>query len=80
MTGVPAGVFGLTGRGTIAEGAFADLTVFDAETGIDRATFDDPIQPAAGIETVIVNGAIVWRNGAATGARTGRALRREDSN
>ena len=76
MTGVPAGVFGLAGRGTIAPGACADVTVFDAETVIDRATFDDPIQPAAGIETVIVNGTIVWQGGAATGARTGRALRR----
>ena len=80
MTGVPAGVFGLAGRGTIAPGAFADVTVFDAETVIDRATFDDPIQPAAGIETVIVNGTIAWRNGTATGARTGRALRRDSSN
>ena len=79
MTGVPAGVFGLAGRGTITEGAFADITVFDAETVIDRATFDDPIQPAAGIETVIVNGSIAWQDGAATGARTGRALRRGGS-
>ena len=80
MTGVPAGVFGLAGRGTIAPGACADVTVFDAETVIDRATFDDPIQPAAGIEMVIVNGTIAWQDGAATGARTGRALRRDDSN
>ena len=80
MTGVPAGVFRLAGRGTITEGAFADVTVFDAETVIDRATFDDPIQPAAGIETVIVNGTIAWQSGAATGARTGRALRRDGSN
>ena len=80
MTGVPAGVFGLAGRGTIAPGAFADVTVFDAETVIDRATFDDPTQPAAGIETVIVNGTIAWQNGTATGARTGRALRRDSSN
>ncbi len=77
MTGVPAGVFGLAGRGAIAEGAYADVTVFDAETVIDRATFDDPIQPAAGIETVVVNGTIAWQNGAATGARAGRALRRD---
>ena len=80
MTGVPAGVFGLAGRGTIAPGAHADVTVFDAETVIDRATFDDPIQPAAGIETVIVNGTIAWQGGAATGARTGRALRRDGQN
>ena len=44
----------------------------------DRATFDDPMQPAAGIETVFVNGQIVWRGAASTGLRPGRALRRQE--
>jgi N-acyl-D-amino-acid deacylase len=60
--------FGLAGRGTVAEGAHADLVVFDAETIIDTATYDDPRRPAAGIEAVVVNGAPVWRAGGATGA------------
>ena len=44
----------------------------------DRATFEDPKQPAAGIEAVWVNGRAVWERGAHTGTRPGRALRRQD--
>ena len=49
----------------------------DADTVIDRADFSHPTEPAAGIETVFVNGQPVWRDGASTGARPGRALRRQ---
>jgi N-acyl-D-amino-acid deacylase len=77
MTGLPAAEFGLRGRGSIVPGAFADLVLFDPETVIDRATFDDPTLPSAGIELVMVNGQPVWRDGAATGARPGQVLRRE---
>jgi len=77
MTGLPAQQFRLTNRGTIAVGAYADIVIFDPATVIDRATFEAPMTPAAGIDTVIVNGQIVWRDGAATGARPGRALRRQ---
>jgi len=77
MTGVPARVFGLTGRGSIAAGAYADLVVFDPDLVADRATFDDPCRPAAGIHTVMTNGRAVWRGGAPTGARPGRVLRRQ---
>jgi len=76
MTGLPAATFGLSGRGVIAPGAAADLVVFDAETVIDRASFEEPARAAAGIEVVIVNGTPVWRDGATTGARPGRVLRR----
>jgi len=76
MTGLTAARFGLADRGVIRAGAFADLTVFDPETVIDAATFDDPMRPARGIDAVIVNGAIVWRDGAPTGARPGRVLLR----
>ena len=77
MTGLPAARFGLHGRGRVAPGAFADLVLFDPATVIDSATFDAPVQPAAGIHTVMVNGTPVWRGGHATGARPGRVLRRE---
>jgi N-acyl-D-amino-acid deacylase len=77
MTGLPARRFGLTGRGTLAPGAYADITVFDPAEIIDRATFEAPKQPAAGIHLVMVNGEAVWRDGAATGARPGRVLRRQ---
>ena len=77
MTGLTARNFGLAGRGTVAEGAHADLVVFDAETVIDTATYEDPQRPAAGIEAVVVNGAPVWRAGGATGARPGQVLVRQ---
>ena len=76
MTSLTASRFGLTDRGVVREGAFADLVVFDADRIIDRATFEHPKSPAAGIDLVLVNGAPVWRDGAATGKRPGRALRR----
>jgi N-acyl-D-amino-acid deacylase len=77
MTGLPAARFGLTGRGILAAGAYADLTVFDPETVIDRASFSEPTLPAAGIEHVFVNGRPVWSGGKPTGEHPGRALRRQ---
>ena len=79
MTGVPAKRFGLAGRGAVTPGGYADLVIFDAGRVIDRATYAHPRRPAAGIEAVFVNGAPVWRNGAATGQRPGRALKRPAS-
>lgn len=77
MTGIPAGVFGLSDRGEIRPGACADLVLLDPDTVIDRATFETPTEPAAGIEEVWVNGTAVWRNSECSGARPGRMLRRE---
>jgi N-acyl-D-amino-acid deacylase len=77
MTGLPARRFGLAGRGVLAPGAYADVTVFDPATVIDRATFETPTRPAAGIDHVFVNGRPVWGNGKPTGDRPGRALRRQ---
>jgi N-acyl-D-amino-acid deacylase len=76
MTGLSAEKFGLADRGVIREGAYADLTLFDPATIVDRATFEDPAQPAAGIAMVMVNGVPVLDAGGPTGARPGRALRR----
>ena len=76
MTGLPARRFGLADRGVLEAGAMADLVLFDPETVIDTATFEQPKQPARGIEFVMVNGRAIWRNGASTGARPGRAIRR----
>jgi N-acyl-D-amino-acid deacylase len=77
MTGLTAKTFGLRDRGVVKEGACADLCLFDAATVDEAATFARPIQPAKGIELVIVNGEITWRDGKSTGARPGRVLRRE---
>lgn len=76
MTSLPAQRFGLTNRGTIAPGNFADLVVFDPDTIEDVATFEDPMQPSRGIVSVYVNGEPVWDGAAPTGHRPGRALRR----
>jgi N-acyl-D-amino-acid deacylase len=77
MTGLPTSRFGLAGRGILAAGAYADITVFDATTVADRATFEMPTTPAAGIEHVFVNGRPVWAEGKPTGEHPGRALRRQ---
>ncbi|HEX5091965.1 MAG TPA: D-aminoacylase [Burkholderiales bacterium] len=76
MTGLTAKTFGLKDRGVLGEGMAADLTVFDAGTVDEAATFARPIAPAKGVETVIVNGEVVWRDGAPSGARPGRVLAR----
>jgi N-acyl-D-amino-acid deacylase len=76
MTGLSAQTFGLRDRGLVAQGMKADITVFDPETVIDCATYDEPAQRSAGIAHVFVNGALAWTNNAATAARSGRFLRR----
>jgi N-acyl-D-amino-acid deacylase len=76
MTGLTAGTFGLADRGVLKEGFAADMVVFDADEVDEAATFARPIQPAKGIETVIVNGVAVWKDGKPTGARPGRVLGR----
>jgi N-acyl-D-amino-acid deacylase len=77
MTGVPARVFGLAGRGAVRAGAFADIVLFDPDRITDEADFSAPTRPAFGIYQVIVNGKQVWRGGEWTGAKPGRILRRE---
>ncbi|MEO6444330.1 MAG: D-aminoacylase [Gemmatimonadaceae bacterium] len=75
MTRMPALRLGLTDRGIIAEGAHADVVVFDAATISDRATFSDPHQYPAGIDDVLVNGVPVVSGGAMIDARPGRVVR-----
>jgi N-acyl-D-amino-acid deacylase len=76
MTSLPASKFRLKDRGTVKEGVFADLVVFDPQRIRDKATYDRPRQFAEGIRYVIVNGRVVFREGEFTGIRPGRALRR----
>jgi N-acyl-D-amino-acid deacylase len=76
MTGLTAQTFGLKDRGVLKEGAFADITVFDPKTVAEAGTWERPVQSAHGIETTIVNGRIVWKNGAPTSNRPGRVLKR----
>ncbi len=78
MTSYSAQRFGLAKRGEVKPGFYADICVFDPATVIDTATFDTPIQPAKGIDTVLCNGGIVWRDGKPGAARLGRVLKRQD--
>jgi N-acyl-D-amino-acid deacylase len=79
MTGQPAALLGLADRGAVAEGMAADLVVFDPATVADRATFEDPHQYPAGIEYVLVNGAVTVGAGEYVDARAGQVLRRSRS-
>ena len=75
MTSLPAQHFRFTDRGLIKPGFAADLVVFDAATVKDSATFEQPHAYATGIPYVIVNGVIVVKDGAHTGAKPGVVLR-----
>jgi N-acyl-D-amino-acid deacylase len=77
MTSLPAQRFGLTDRGLLKEGYAADLVLFDPEKVRDTASFADPVQPAAGIHAVWVNGALTYREGSLTDRRAGRFLPRK---
>jgi len=76
MTGMPAKRFGLQGRGLIREDYVADLVLFDPKQIRDVATYDDPVRPAEGVARVWVNGVLSYADGSATGARSGRFLKR----
>ena len=62
-------------RGILREGFYADIVIFDPETVIDRATYEDPHQVSDGIRDVFVNGVAVVRGGEHTGARPGMIVR-----
>ena len=79
MTSLSAANMGIRDRGTIEPGKFADLVLFDATTVADRATLTDPHLPSSGINTVWVNGEIVYEKGRATGNFPGRVIRRADN-
>jgi N-acyl-D-amino-acid deacylase len=81
MTALSAETFGLTERGQVREGFWADLVLFDPETVIDGASYDEPQTEPEGIRLVVVNGAVAYdrmdagRQGIHTGSGTGKMLR-----
>lgn len=79
LSGFPSSRFGLTDRGTVQAGSYADLVIFDPQTVTDRATFENPQQTSIGIVEVLVNGVPVVSNGLPvetwSGGPPGRALR-----
>ena len=77
MTSLPASNLGITSRGVLRQGYFADIAVFDPATIRDHATFERPRQLATGVSEVFVNGVQVVHNGKHTGAKPGRVVRRD---
>jgi N-acyl-D-amino-acid deacylase len=75
MTSLAAQRVGLTERGLLRPGMYADITVFDPNTIIDNATFEQAKQLATGVSYVFVNGVAVLDEGKPTSALPGRALR-----
>jgi len=74
MTSANAAKLNLWDRGVLRPGMAADVTVFDADSIIDRATFEQPHQYAVGVEYLVVNGKVVLERGQHTGARPGVIL------
>ena len=75
MSGFPAERMGFKQRGYVKEGLAADLVLFDPDTVIDNATYEDPHQYPTGIPYVFVDGEPIIEEGQHTGARPGRVLR-----
>src|SRR5262249_4320029 len=74
LTSLPATNLGLDRRGSLKEGYFADIVVFDPKTIIDRATYEKTHQYAVGVQHVFVNGVQVLKDSEHTGAKPGLAL------
>jgi dihydroorotase/N-acyl-D-amino-acid deacylase len=75
MTSLAAQRVGLSDRGLLKPGMFADITIFDPATIIDRSTYEEPAQLATGVSYVFVDGIPVMDGGRLTNALPGRALR-----
>jgi len=77
MTYMPATKIGLRDRGQITEGAFADIVIFNPQTVIDNATFENSHRFSSGIREVLVNGKLVVEGGKLTSSLPGKFLRRK---
>jgi len=75
MTGLPAKTFRMDRRGILAQGYYADITVFDPETVLDKADYANPFQRPEGIHHVFINGSHVLLDGEPTEALPGRIIR-----
>jgi len=74
MTSLPAQVLRLEDRGRLTQGYWADIVVFDPETVVDVATYEDPHRYSIGVDYVLVNGVVVVDDGEHTGARPGQPV------
>jgi dihydroorotase/N-acyl-D-amino-acid deacylase len=75
MTGATAARLSIRDRGELKEGWYADIMIFDPNTIIDKATYEQPHQLSVGVRYVFVNGVPVVSEGKPTGAKPGRIVR-----
>jgi dihydroorotase/N-acyl-D-amino-acid deacylase len=80
MTYLPAKAFGLKDRGLINEGMKADITIFDANSVIDKSTFESPHQYPEGIKYVIINGQLAVDDFEFKKIKAGEVLRKNSIN
>ncbi len=74
MTENPVQRDGISKRGRLEQGYFADVVIFDPDTNIDTATYDDPRQYPVGIPYVLVNGQVAVDDAVCTGVMAGHAV------
>jgi N-acyl-D-amino-acid deacylase len=74
MTSWPATRYRLANRGSIKEGNWADVTIFDLDALEDRATYAKPTEYPSGIDWVLVNGVVTIDHDHHTGAKAGKVL------
>lgn len=76
MTSMPAARYGMQQKGLIREGMDADIIIFDPEKVKDNATYENPTEPASGMDYVFVNGVTTLEGGSFTGDAAGRVMRK----
>jgi N-acyl-D-amino-acid deacylase len=79
LTQEPAKLLGLKDRGLLKTGYWGDVVVFDAKTIRDKATAVSPWSPPDGIQTVLVNGQVVFEKDSFSGKYPGQVLRRSNN-
>lgn len=79
MSFLPVKRLGLSDQGLVKEGMRANLTIFDPDRVIDRATYEEPTRYPEGIDSVIVNGVVVVERGVQQDTLPGRVIRHGDS-
>lgn len=77
ITSLNAAKIGIRDRGLLREGLYADVTIFNPKTVIDKSEYTKPFQYPEGIEYVIVNGEVVLEKRGHTGRKPGKAIRRK---
>lgn len=76
MTHMTAERFKISNRGALAVGNYADINIFDPAKMVDKATFSNPNQLSSGMDMVLINGEIIWKDNERTGISNARVLKR----